>query len=328
MSSRRKLHHKFKQSLRLLPALRLVWQAAPGWTAAHIVLILIQGILPLLLLYLTKLIIDTVVASATIADKSSSGKQLIFFLMLTGLVTIVSTIRKSLAEFVHTAQSKKVADYMNTIIHTKSIEVDLDYYENSQYHDALKRAQDEAYYRPNRILNHLISVAQNSISLLAMFGLMLSLHWGIAGVMFVASIPSVLVRVKFADIMYRWHRKRTRIERKADYLSWLLTGDIFAKEIRLFDLGSLFSQRFDNLRQKLFQESLAISKKRSLATFTAQTLSSSLMLGAYSFIVYKAFMGVIRIGDLVLYHEALNGDKMHLKEFWVDYLHFMRTIYF
>ena len=270
MSSLQKLQQKFKQALRLLPALRLVWQAAPSWTVAYVVLIIVQGILPLLLLYLTKLIIDTVVNSLTIADKASSGNQLIMLIMLTGLVTFVSTICNSGAELIHTGQSQKVTDYMSSIIHAKSIEVDLDYYENSQYHDALKRAQEEASYRPNRILNNLVAVAQNSISLVAMVGLMLSLHWGIAGLLFVAAVPSVLVRVKFTDIMYRWHRRRTTMEREGYYLSWLLTGDIFAKEIRLFDLGTLFSQRFDKLRQKLFQENLEISKKRSLATFAVK----------------------------------------------------------
>ncbi|AFY99919.1 ABC transporter ATP-binding protein [Calothrix sp. PCC 6303] len=309
MPTIQKLQHKLKQALRLLPALRLVWQAAPGWTIVYIVLIIVQGTLPLLLLYLTKLVIDTVVNSLTIADKVSSGKQLIILLLLTGLVTFVSTICNSFAELVNTAQSQRVTDYMSSIIHAKSIEVDLDYYENSQYHDALKRAQEEASYRPNRILNNLVAVTQNSISLVAMLGLMLSLHWGIASVLFMAAFPSVLVRVKFADIMYRWHRKRTTMERESHYLSWLLTGDIFAKEIRLFDLGILFSQRFDNLRQKLFQENIAISRKRSVATFVAQTIATILMLAAYGFIIYQAFLGVIRIGDLVLYHEGLKRGQ-------------------
>ncbi len=309
MSSLQNLQHKLKQALRLLPALRLVWQAAPSWTIVYVVLIIVQGILPLLLLYLTKLIIDTVITSLTIADKASSGKQLLILLMLTGLLTFVSTICNSFSELVNTAQSQRVTDYMSSIIHTKSLEVDLDYYENSQYHDALKRAQEEASYRPNRILNNLVAVAQNGISLVAMLGLMVSLHWGIAGVLFMAAVPSVLVRVKFANIMYRWHCRRTTMERESYYLSWLLTGDIFAKEIRLFDLGFLFSQRFNNLRQKLFQESLAISRKRSLATFVAQTLASLLMLAAYGFIIYQAFLGAIRIGDLVLYHEGLKRGQ-------------------
>ncbi len=229
MSSLNKLINKFQQSLRLLPALRLVWQGAPNWTAAQVGILIFQGTLPLLLLYLTKLIVDTAVASINAADKETAFRQVAILLGLTAVVTLVNICLTSLGELVNTAQSQRVTDYMHGILHAKSIEIDLEFYENAQYHDALQRAQQEAPYRPNKILKHLIQLAQDSISLVAMVGLLLTLHWGIAGVLLVAAVPAGLVRVKFANIMYQWHRQRTALERQGEYLNWLLTGDIFAK---------------------------------------------------------------------------------------------------
>jgi ATP-binding cassette subfamily B protein len=313
MSSMQRLQIKLKKALRLLPALRLVWQSSPGWTTIYIFLLIAQGILPVLQLYLTKLIIDTVSISITSTDRASNFSQLVIFIVLTGVVTLVSTVCSSSAELVNTAQSQQVTDYMSSIIHAKSIEVDLEYYENPQYFDTLQRAQEEATYRPKQILNNLVDAGQNVISLVAMVGLLLSLHWGVASVLFVAAIPSVLVRVKFADIMYHWHRKRTEIERQAEYLSWLLTGNIFAKEIRLFDLGTLFSQRFDKLRRQLYRESIAITTKRFLASLAAQATAVILMLTAYSFVIYQTFLGILRIGDLVLYYQALQRGQEALK---------------
>ena len=46
-----------KEVLRLNRAYRFVWHAAPGWTLVSIALVTIQGALPLLTLYLMKLII-------------------------------------------------------------------------------------------------------------------------------------------------------------------------------------------------------------------------------------------------------------------------------
>jgi ATP-binding cassette, subfamily B, bacterial len=313
MSSIQRLRIKLQKALRLLPALRLVWQSSPGWTIIYIFLLIAQGILPILQLYLTKLIIDTVSISITSTEKASNFSQLVIFIALTGVVTLVSTICVSSAELVNTAQSQQVTDYMSSIIHAKSIEVDLEYYENSQYFDTLQRAQEEATYRPKQILNNLVDVGQNVISLVAMVGLLLSLHWGVAGILFVAAIPAVLVRVKFADIMYHWHRKRTEFERQSEYFNWLLTGDIFAKEIRLFDLGSLFSRSFDKLRRQLYRENMAITTKRFLATLGAQATAVILMLTAYSFIIYQTFLGILRIGDLVLYYQALQRGQEALK---------------
>lgn len=313
MSSLQALLHKLKNALRLLPALRLVWQSSPGWTSIYIFLLLAQGIVPVVQLYLTKLIIDTVSISVTSTDRASNFSQLIILIALTGAVTLVSIGFTSGAELVNTAQSQQIENYMSKIIHAKSIEVDLEYYENPQYFDTLQRAQEEATYRPKQILNNLVEAAQNAISLVAMVGLLLSLHWGVAGVLFVAAIPAVLVRVKFAKIMYHWHRKRTAIDRETEYLSWLLTGNLFAKEIRLFDLGALFSRRFDKLRQQLYRENMEISTKRFLASLGAQAAAVILMLTAYSFIIYQTFLGILRIGDLVLYYQALQRGQEALK---------------
>jgi ATP-binding cassette subfamily B protein len=62
------MHHfsisqKIKQSLRLDRAIRFVWQAGPRYTAASLALVVIQGTLPLLTLYLMKLIVDSVTFS-------------------------------------------------------------------------------------------------------------------------------------------------------------------------------------------------------------------------------------------------------------------------
>ncbi|AFZ34573.1 Xenobiotic-transporting ATPase [Stanieria cyanosphaera PCC 7437] len=306
------LKQKLKGVFRFLPALRLVWQASPVWTTTHVVLIIIQGIIPIILLYLTKLIIDTVTVSVTTTNKESLFQKLVFFIILTGVATLINVFCSAIGELVKTAQSRKVTDYMSSILHAKSIEVDLEYYENPQYFDTLQRAQQEAIYRPNIILGNLVWVAQNFISLVTMVGLLLSLHWGIGGILFVAAIPSVLVRIKFTEILFHWQRKQTAMERQGQYLSWLLTGDNFAKEIRLFNLGNIFSQQYDTLRKKLYQENLNISTKRSFANVAAQSLAALLMLAAYSYIIYQAFLGIIRIGDLVIYREALQRGQSAL----------------
>ena len=51
----------------------------------------------------------------------------------------------------------------NARVHAKSVELDLGYYENSHYHDALQRAQEDAAFRPTRILNGLVHVGQSGI---------------------------------------------------------------------------------------------------------------------------------------------------------------------
>jgi len=58
--------------LKIYQALRLVWQSGPGWTIANLVLLVIQGLLPLLSLYLMKLVVDTLTVSLAAPDTGAT----------------------------------------------------------------------------------------------------------------------------------------------------------------------------------------------------------------------------------------------------------------
>ena len=319
--------------MHFIPTLRLIWKAAPGWTIAQVILLVIQGTLPLAYLFLTKLIIDTITASLSATDKNPTVEKLIWFLAIGAVVSLVSIISDNVAEVVSTAQAQKITDYTQDLIHAKAIEVDLECYENPQYHDKLERAQEEAPDRPTQILHDLVEVIENGISLIAMMGLLLTFHWGMAGILFVAAIPGLLVRIKYSGIMYRWYRQWTAIERRTDYFSWLLTGDTFAKEIRLFNLGALFRERFRRLRKQIYSQTLKVNLRESIASVVAQILAGIFMLTAYSLIIYQTVQGAIKLGDLVLYHQAfqrgqnaLGGLLSGLSDLYEDHL-FLANLY-
>ena len=312
MQLSRIIRNKLKIAFRFLPALRLVWLSSPSWTIARVILVVIQGILPLAIIYLAKLIIDTVTINLTNNSADSFGK-ILPLIILTGAVTIFNNLCQLLTELVNSAHSQRVTDYMQGIIHVKSIEADLEYYENPKYHDALQRAQKEAPYRPPQILNRLALVGQNAISLIAMMGLLLSLHWGIIGILLVAAIPTVLVRIKYSRIMYSWQRRRTQLERQSAYLGWLLTAEQYAKEVRLFNLGSWFSQEYLDIRKKLYNEKLQINIKRSLLFFLTQAVAGIIVFTIFGFIIYQTIKGVLLLGDLVLYYQALQRGQDNLK---------------
>ena len=302
-----------KSIIKLKQAIQFVLQAAPGWAIAQIVLVFIQGILPLGFLYLTKLIVDTIAESLTIADKSEILARVNILFILAVSVMLLTVICNALADLVNTALSDRVTDHMLGILYAKSITIDLEYYETAQYQDTLQRAQKEAPFRPRQILSHLTQVAQNTVSLIAMLGLLLSLHWGIAGILFIGAVPAMLVRIKYTGVMYRWQRQRTSMERQAWYRGALITGEHSAKEIRLFNLGHHFLEQFKELRQEIFREKLAIKIKNSFANLIAQALAGIFIFAVYGFIVYQTIQGNLKLGDLVLYHQALQRGQNALK---------------
>jgi ATP-binding cassette subfamily B protein len=299
---------------RIRRALGFVWASGRGWTIASLALILVQGTLPLLALYLMKLVVDTAARGLSSADKSGAFDRLAMLLGLAAAIAVASALCRSAEGLVKQALDQRVSDHIHEILQAKSLQVDLDYYENPQYYDTLHRAQRDAFYRPMRILSDLVQVAQHGISLLALAGLLFSLNWGISLFLFASVIPGTLVRLKYADKMYRWQRARTSTERRAWYFNWMLTQDWHAKEVRLFDLGRLFTGQFRDLRKQLHKESLRIATRRSIAELITQTGATLAIFGLYVYVAYMTVQGRITIGGLVMYHQAFQRGQEFLRQ--------------
>ena len=193
----------------------LVWESARGWAITGLALMVVQALFPLVTLYLVKMTIDAVTEGISAADKTAALQQIVILILATGGATLLSAACRAIGEVVREHQSLLVTDHVTDTIHRQSAAVDLTYYENSKYHDTFYRAQQEAPFRPNRIVTSLTQLAQNLISLLALGGLLFYLHWSIAVVLFIAVLPGVFVKIGHADRLFAWHAGRTETERRA-----------------------------------------------------------------------------------------------------------------
>jgi len=307
------IKQQIKNTLELRRAIRLVWDSSRRWTIANIFLLVLQGLLPLLSLYLLKLMLDSVVAALEIVDKDAAFADVMVVVVLAGLVTLLSNLARTIGSFVSSMQGRIVADYMNDILHAKSIEVDLEYYENAQYFDTLHRAQQEAAFRPLMIVNGLAQVFQNTISLVGTLWLLLTFHWIIGLILLVAVGPGMIVRLNFSRIMYALQRQYTPEDRRSWYFKNLMTGAEYAKEVRIFELGSIFMQQYQELRLMLRGVKTRIDLQRSSAEFVVQIIATIAVFGSYAFVAYSAVMGAITLGSLVMYYQAFQRGQGFLQ---------------
>jgi len=308
------LDSKILRALQLRRVLALVWKAAPGWTLANAALLGLQSALPLLQLFLLKLTVDAVAAGIAAPEKAVAFGMVLMWVCLAVAAALAADFFSSIARVAGQAQAEVVSDYIQNLLHAKSVALDLEYYENSGFYDTLHRAQQEAPYRPIRMVTALVQVAQNGLVLAGIAALLVACHWGIALLLLAAAVPGALVRLKFAGHLYRWQMGRSETERTAVYLNWLLTGESHAKEIRLFDLGPLLMQRSFRLRRLLRQERTGIAFKRALAELAAQAGATLAVYGSFAFIAYRTVQGALSVGDLVMYYQAFQRGQAYLRE--------------
>ena len=305
---------KIKNALRIDRSFLLVWGASRKWTILTFVLTAIQGVLPLAILYIIKLIIDTIAQSLQSESLATDFSLVTYYIIAAFAVMIVQIGVQHLVSYAEEIQSNLVSNYVVSLIHSKSISLDLSYYENPEYFDTLHRAQQEGPYRPISIVKGLTSLLQNGVSLIAMVSLLFLFHWSVGVMLFISILPGVFVQVNYAKKRFEWQNKRTQEERKTNYFSYILTSDLFAKEIRLFDIGAHFSRLYDDLKTLLMREKLDLSKRMIIADFTAQVVAIIFLMGSLFFIALRAFKGIITIGDMVMYFQAFQRGISYLKD--------------
>jgi ATP-binding cassette, subfamily B, bacterial len=308
---------RFQRLRHLQQALQLVWQSTPRLTLISMALLVVQSLLPLLALSLTRQTIDTIsLALRKGAERhlSNSVYPVLGLIVAAACVALAMNLIGACLAYVKAAQAEAVKDHVYEVLHAKSISLDLGYYENPQFYDALHQSQTEATYRPVSILQQLLDAAQGAISLVAIALFLFSLHWLIALVLLGAVLPWLLLKLRYSRRLYKRWMEWTPQERQAEYRNWMLTQESCAKEVRLFGLGEIFQQQFQQFRRQIRRDRLALSRLHSFSQWLAQSGAAIIMFSVWGFMALQTLQGTITIGSLVMFYQAFQQAQNLLQQ--------------
>jgi len=294
-------------------ALHLVWKSSRRWTSINLSLVIFLGILPVVALYLTKLIIDNVTNAMTAADKAPYLEQVMFLIIVAAIIGLVLLFCRSLSELAKTAQALEVTDAVYDIIHAQSITVDLEYYDNPEYQNTLHRAQKEASYRPTQMVNSLVTIGQTAISLFGIAVIIFSFNIWLGLILVLVAFPAVFIRVKYSRYLYSFFREQAESERLAAYYHWIMTDPAHAKELRLFNIGPFFRDRFKAMRSDLRERRIEMSRMRFSRDIVAQAVATVALFSTLGYIAWQAVLGFLTVGDTVLYFMAFQSGLVFLQ---------------
>ena len=296
-------------------ALALVYDSAPGWATVNIVISVLQSILPLALIWLIKLLIDEITNAA---QAGTGAANIVPMVIAVVVVYFLDEVCSDSGNFVRSKQSVKLEGYMYNLLHSKAVRLDLINFEHPGYYDCLSRATSEAPWRPNNILNNIVSMFRGLLSLLLMAGLLFTLHWGAALMLLVVNIPGIWLRLHYADILYHFQREQTPEARKSAYFSWLLTGDRPSREIRLFGLGNYFISLFKKSFNKQKEEELNILRKRTVIELITDVVKASAILVLLLVIARRTVSGDLSLGQMAMFLLAFRQGMTYIKDLFVS----------
>ncbi len=309
----RTLLTKLRGALGQLPylpqALAMVWAAARGWTLAWAIMLVVQGLLPVATVYLTRLLVDSLVAAVNADGAWQNVRPTLTLVALMAGIMLLTELLRSATGWIRTAQAELVRDYLSALIHHKSIAADLAFYESPAYYDRLHRAREEASYRPVALLENIGSLLQNSLTLIAMVAILIPFGPWLPGALVLSTLPAFWVVLRSSLRHHQWRQQTTADERRTWYYDWLLTSSEAAAEMRLFGLGEHFQSAYQALRQRLRHERLQLAKHQSCTELGASMTGLLIIGAALAWMVWRAMRGLVSLGDVALFYQALNQSQ-------------------
>jgi ATP-binding cassette subfamily B protein len=315
----RYLRDKLFSSLKQLPylwrGLWLVWDAAPVWTLFWLVLLVIQGLLPVAVVNLTKYLVDGLVS---VIESQGSWETLRFvfvLIVLMGIVLVVREILRSASSLIRTVQSERVRDSISGLIHEKSAEIDLGYYDSPDYYDQLHRARLGAASRPMALLESTGILIQNGITLVAMLFVLIPYSIWLPVALLISTLPAFFVVLNHRLRFHQWYVNNTHDERLTWYYDYLLTARETAGEVRLFNLSDHFRTSYQEIRERLRGERTQLAKDQGKAEMIAGFAALLVTGMSMAWMVWRAILGEVTLGDLALFYSAFNQGQSLMRSF-------------
>lgn len=286
-----------RDNLKLKRTIALIWSITKGRVVYVLLLTVLESAVFMGSLYIFKMLIDIL----ALPDRSEKSGLAMMYLAAAGLATITFLICKALSAYFTQKQAALINEYVDDKIHSMAVDLDLSFYESPAYFNTLNRAKSAGPQRPAAILWDLFGIAKNGMMLIALGITLIYISWVLLPLIVVFVIPTLFVRLKFADRLYEWQILKTPLERKSRYLSGLITGEVAAKEIKAFNLGHHFRAMYLNIRIDLLKENFKINKKGSINETITNILAATGMYSCIAYICINALKGNSSIGDIALF---------------------------
>jgi ATP-binding cassette subfamily B protein len=290
-------------ALRNVPAvLQIVWDSGPAVVVFGLIARLFAALLPVVLLWITKLIIDGIVHAVSTHQAVQAG---FWWLVATefSLAILASIINRAI-DYSDSLLADKYTRHVSIKVMDHAAGLDLTAYEDPVFYDRLERARVQATDRlgmiqaVGRLVQQTITTLTLSVSIILFSPWLMLLL--IAGV-----VPAFIGESHFAFLGYAKNFRQTPIRRQLDYLRILGGSKEAAKELKLFGLRNFLRERFARLSDEIYKENVALSRRKLIAGSLLSVVGTMGYYAAYVFVIWRTVNGAMSIGTLTFLAGAI-----------------------
>ncbi|VEP15829.1 ABC transporter [Hyella patelloides LEGE 07179] len=312
----------------LVRSLPLIWQAAPKEVTFLTCTMIVRGIVPGFGIWINKQIVDAVASGLNSPQLDNYGS--LFSLVFAWVAAI---LLQSILEPFYEANFKNITEklsaHINLLILDKANSFsDLIYFEDAHFYNEIQLIEEEVNRQPFRLILFFADGCQYLLNLITMLILLSPLGWWIPLLLLLASFPKVYFSFKIQWDIWQTMSKKSPQTRKMKYYSSVLLTDTYAKEVRLFGLGSLFKQRYIEAFADKYQAMRKIRGKQAWNLSIWEILSAGSNATAFYRVVIKAVNNQITAGNVLLFIQALNNIQTSLQVLFNEFFSLQEALIF
>ncbi|MCF6460192.1 ABC transporter ATP-binding protein [Clostridium sp. Cult3] len=294
---------KYSTWANILYLLKNIWK----WDKPLFLLSAIQipaiVIIPLLGIYLPKVLIDSIVEGVSISQ----------LMINIGIPILAIIILKIILEASSSATvAKKIYHRMKYVrlLMYKQMDTDFENIDGAEGQDKVMKANmatNQNSAATEAVTNISVEFFSNILGFILYSGIIFTIHPVIVGFIILSTIINYFMGKYVNNYEYKNKDNLSPIERKLRYIR-NKTGDFkSAKDIRLYNMSSWFQGMY----RKLLKERIYFQKKNVYRRYFSNIIDGILLLirdgMTYGFLIYSVLYRDMPVGDFVLYFGAVAG---------------------
>src|ERR1700676_3920465 len=291
--------------------LKIVWDSGPAVVIFGLVSRLFSSLLPVVLLWITKLIVDRIVHAVSTHQPVQPGFWWLVAAEFT-LAVLNSILLRSI-DYSDSLLADKYTRHVSIRVMNHAASLDLIAYEDPVFYDRLERARVQATDRLvmiqaiGRLVQQAITTLTLSVSIMLFSPWLMLLL--VAGV-----VPAFLGESHFAFLGYAKNFRQTPLHRQLDYLRVLGGSKEAAKELKLFGLRKFLIERFTTLSDEIYAENIGLSRRKLIAGSLLSMVGTMGYYSAYVFVIWRTVNGGLSIGTLTFLAGAIQQASSNIQQ--------------
>lgn len=301
-------HPPRKNRFGLLPAIvsmvREVVKASPLGFAGICAIELLQGVAPVGQAWTFKLLIDELTShrhhDSTVYLLSLVGLLVTFMVVVQFLAPLNGVLAAEIDRSLTLQIQYRIYEKLNSVAGVAHLE-------NPAIYDRIQLATQRAQHAPASTLRFALTIARSTLTVVGFAGALVASAPFLLVAAAVAVVPELWIKLTYGRRNFDLAATSMPLSRIAGYFAFVMSNLMFARELRLLNLGGHLLARFEsaakaiNAKQREFQ--VWHVRRQALTSI----ISLTIMGGALAVVVLQAATSRITVGDLTLYLSAMVG---------------------